>query len=108
MEYIKNNEITTEQKKKFFQFMLDIYSEKIEIRFDNVDLKSRGFCWSYFYFFGETQHNFELLPELRKHKPKKHFYYSDGSKTNDYSQFWFPINENKKRIKLCEKILKKL
>ena len=72
-EIIIDNIITTEQKIKFFRFMLNIYNGKIVIRFDGADLKTRGFCWSYFYFFGETQYNFDLLPELRKHKPKKAF-----------------------------------
>jgi len=108
VEKIIDNVITIEQKKKFFQFVLDIYNGKIEIIFDGADLESRGFCWSYFHFFGETQYDFELLPELRKHKPKKHFFDADGNRTDDKDQFWFPINENKKRIKICKKILKDL
>lgn len=112
VEEIIDKVITIEQKKKFYQFLLDIYNGKIEIVFELVfelaDLKSRGFCWSYYYFFGIESGDFELLPELRRHKPRKYFYDSDGWQTDDKNQFWFPLGENKKRIELCEKILEKL
>lgn len=108
VERIKNDIITPEQKKKFYQFLLDIYNGKIEVVFESANLNLRGFCWSYKYFFGQTQYKFKLLSELRRHKPRKYFYDFDGFETDDKDQFWFLIDDNKKRIKICEKILNEL
>lgn len=105
---IKNEKITTKQKKKFFRFVLDIYTGKIKKSHNWVELINYGFCNIYRYFFSEDAGDFELLPELRRHKPRKHFYSYKNTKTDDKDQFWFPVGDNKKRIKLCEKILENL
>lgn len=105
---IINDTITTKRKKKFFQFALDIYTGKINRIFSGFDLAEYGFCNLYRYFFDENIYDFESLPELRKHKPKKFFYDYLGEETDDKSQFWFPPCQNEKRIKLCKKILKNL
>ena len=106
IEQIKNGVITIKQKKKFFQYALDIYTK-------NSISSGNGFCYlyqSFFYnnkndYFGANTNNFELLPELRRHKPKKIFYNHKNEETDEKSQFWFPLGENEKRIKICKKIL---
>lgn len=108
IEHIVDGVITTEQKKRFYLFVIDIFTGKIEIVFDGADLKTRGICWSYYYFFRKDSGNFELLPELQRHKPKKNFFDCDGDETDEKNQFWFPMGKSEKRIKLCKKILKKL
>lgn len=115
-EKIINNKITTKQKIKFFEFCLDLFTSKIpETVTDRLiddgyhkSLGDYGFCLLYKNFFGENTYGFNLLPELRRHTPRKHFYTYENKKTDEHL-FWFPLGgDQKKRIAICNKILTKL
>ena len=109
-ETILNNKITTEQKKRFYQFCIDEFTSKTFYG---------GFCELYNNFFHNLNGIIDyrllpelikrLLPELIKFKPKKHFYDFLNEKTYSEHQFWFPVGYNQtRRINVCKKILKEL
>lgn len=95
---IENGIITIEQKKRFFQYALDIYTK-------NLRGSGYGFCALYDSFFGFSSCDFNLIPELKKYKPQRRFYCNNNIETTDEDQFWFPMGDNKKRINICKKIL---
>jgi len=113
-EIIVNNVITKEQKIKFFEFALNLFRNKIEIKLSSdlnlhENLRDYGFCLIFKHFFGQSNFEFDLLPELRKHRPRKKFYDYDGNKSENKYDFWFPLSgEQTQRIKICEKILAEL
>ena len=102
-----SNLITPKEKRDFYEFALNA--------FVNKNFK-HGFCALFTDFFKShmmrdtIRLDSRYFPELLKYKPKKHFYNYKNEKTDDIYQFWFPIGtgDNKKRIKICKKILAKL
>lgn len=105
---IKNNNISTYQKKRFFKFALNVYTGKINGDNGWHDLKDFGFCNMYRYFFEINLNlnvgDFELLPELLEYKPKI-FYDCSGEMADEDNQFWFRPSQNDERIEICKKIL---
>ena len=95
--------ISQEEKKRFFNFALKCYV--------NND-RNLGFCSLFQEYFNFEMNLIEPLSELEKYRPKKVFYNYKGEKTDEKSQFWFPLkiddNIDKIRIGICEKILVEL
>lgn len=113
-------ELTKEQKIKYFQFCLDIYTKSVE-ELDVIRasgklghlpfylMKNRGFCLLFDEFFNQYCYDItESIPELLKYKPTELFFTCDNEMVNDPSQFWFPCGENEPRIKIIKEILAEL
>lgn len=110
-------ELTKEQKIKYFQFCLDIYTKSVEELATIVTetssyiiyMKRRGFCLLFHDFFNQYCYDItESIPELLKYKPTELFFTCDNEMVNDPSQFWFPCGENEPRIEIIKKILVEL
>jgi len=95
------------QKIRFFEFCLKIYTQEIQVIDDATDLFDFGFCNLFQYYFDVNSNNFELIPELLKHKPDI-FYDYVGTVIDDDGLFWFPPTENMERTMICKSILKEL
>ena len=105
---IKNDKISKKQLIAFYEFALFIYSNTIKAsvakygfsREDTIFLKSYGFCFMVYLYFGislgRDEYRFSLLfPDLYAHKPK------------DAKEFWFPCGGRQtKRIKILKSLLK--
>ena len=107
-------ELSTEEKRKFFQYCLDVYTLPVE-QLNKIyipkryitfrELKEYGFCLLYYSYFGqEAIGSIDNIPELKKYKPKV-FYTFEGEKTTNDNQFWFPHNQHEERIKILREIL---
>lgn len=88
------------QKLRFFKYVFERLNSKVKINF--------GLCGIYYDYFGMPPENFELIPELRKHKPKTKFYDYQGKPSEFSDQFWFPPNDDESRIELCKQVLEEI
>ena len=110
-------ELSTEEKRKFFQYCLDVYTLPVKqlkqmytikgyTTFEY--LKECGFCLLYYSYFGERGTSLiDDIPEFKKYKPKV-FYTFEGEKTTKDNQLWFPHNQHEERIKILREILNEM
>jgi len=80
----------------------------LEYAIRKLERWGEGMCGIYNDYFSTYPDDFKLIPELRQYKPKVTFYTFDGGLTEFTDQFWFPVNDSKSRIEICNKIIKEL